>query len=120
MATLPPVEQVEARLKDVQCAICKTNTFAIDRRNLKPDGEWRGMCLQCRYTFPVHADMEFYLGTQPDVPYRLKEVACPACQNYGVDLDFRIVMSVRDAYYFVTCRSCKHAFPERSSLEAFE
>jgi hypothetical protein len=29
-------------------------------------------------------------------------------------------MSVRDAYYFVTCGGCKRQFPERSSLEAFE
>jgi hypothetical protein len=29
-------------------------------------------------------------------------------------------MSVREAYYFVTCRGCKRQFPEKSSLEAYE
>jgi transcription elongation factor Elf1 len=113
-------EQVESRLSTVRCAICKQSKFGIDRRSMKADGEWKGVCLNCRYIFPVHADMEFYLRTQPDVPYRLKEIPCPACEHRGVDLDFRIVMSVREAIYFVTCKSCKHQFPEQSSLEAFE
>jgi hypothetical protein len=116
----PSVEQVESRLKSVRCAICKTSEFTIDRRTMQPDGEWKGACLKCRYTFPVHTDMEFYQRTQPDVPYRLKEIACPYCQNHGVNLDFRIVMSVREAFYFVTCTACHRAFPEKSSLESFE
>ncbi|MGQ0810599.1 MAG: hypothetical protein ACT4OO_05165 [Nitrospiraceae bacterium] len=64
--------------------------------------------------------MEFYLRTQPDVPYRLKDISCPHCMQRGVALDFRIVMSVREAIYFVTCTACKKKFPENSSLEAFE
>ncbi|MBM4123882.1 MAG: hypothetical protein FJ246_02840 [Nitrospira sp.] len=87
---------------------------------MQPDGEWKGACLKCRYSFPVHTDMEFYLRTQPDIPYRLKEFTCPVCEHRGVDLDFRIMMSVREAIYFVTCKACKHQFPEQSSLEAFE
>lgn len=114
------VEQVEARLGAVRCAVCKKSGFAIDRRSMQPDGDWKGACTACRYTFPVHTDMEFYQRTQPDIPYRLKEVACPTCQGRGVELDFRIVMSVREAFYFVTCRSCGHQFPEKSSLESFE
>lgn len=114
------VEQVESRLASVRCAVCKQSQFGVDRRSLQPDGDWKGVCLRCRYTFPVHTDMEFYLRTQPDVPYRLKEIACPACEHRGVTLDFRIVMSVREAIYFVTCRACRHQFPEWSSLEAFE
>lgn len=114
------VEQVEERLRGVRCAICKTNTFSIDRRTMQSDGDWKGACVQCRYTFPVHTDMAFYQRTQPDVPYRLKEIACPACESRGVELDFRIVMSVREAFYFVTCRACGHRFPEKSSLESFE
>lgn len=73
------LEQVEKRLSSVQCAICKTNTFGIDRRTLQSDGECRGVCLKCRYSFPVYTDMEFYLRTQPDIPYRLKEISCPNC-----------------------------------------
>lgn len=114
------LEQVEQRLSSVQCAICKTNTFGIDRRTLQADGECRGVCLKCRYSFPVYTDMEFYVRTQPDIPYRLKEISCPSCQHRGVSLDFRITMSVREAIYFVTCTACQTEFPERSSLEAFE
>lgn len=115
-----PLEQVEERLSSVQCAICKSSTFGIDRRTLQSDGECRGVCLKCRYNFPVYTDMEFYLRTQPDIPYRLKEISCPSCQHRGVGLDFRITMSVREAVYFVTCTACQTPFAERSSLEAFE
>jgi hypothetical protein len=64
--------------------------------------------------------MEFYQRTQPDIPYHLKTIPCLVCKGHGVDLDFRIVLSVREAYYFVTCRACRHPFAERSSLESFE
>ena len=114
------VEQVEARLSEVRCAICKQNQFAIDRRTAQADGEWKGVCVKCRYSFPVHTDMEFYQRTQPDIPYHLKTIPCPKCRQHGVNLDFRIVLSVREAYYFVTCKACGHNFPERSSLESFE
>jgi hypothetical protein len=119
MATVT-VAQVEARLSSVRCAICKTSEFGIDRRTMQPDGEWKGVCRKCRYTFPVHTDMEFYERTQPDVPYILKGISCPSCRSRGVQLDFRIVMSVREAFYFVTCKACRHEFPEKSSLETFE
>ncbi len=114
------VEQVESRLKSVRCAICKTSEFTIDRRTMQPDGEWKGACLKCRYSFPIHTDMEWYQRTQPDIPYLMKGIPCPKCQARGVKLDFRIVMSVRDAFYFVTCTACKHPFVEKSSLETFE
>jgi hypothetical protein len=116
----PTLEEVETRLQEARCAICKTNRFGIDRRTIQPDGECRAMCLKCRYTFPVYTDMDFYLTTQPDVPYRLKEVSCPACRHRGVQLNFRATMSVREAIYFVTCEACCTKFPEPSSLEAFE
>ena len=116
----PTVEQVESRLSAVRCAICKTNSFMVDRRTMQPDGEWKGACLKCRYTFPVHTDMEFYQRTQPDIPHLLKSIPCPSCHGRGVRLDFRIVMSVREAFYFVTCKACGNAFPEKSSLESFE
>lgn len=120
MMALIPIDQIENRLSTVQCAICKTNTFGIDRRTLQSDGECRGVCLKCRYSFPVYTDMEFYMRTQPDIPYRLKEISCQNCHHRGVSLDFRITMSVREAIYFVTCTACQTQFPERSSLEAFE
>ena len=113
-------EQVESRLRAVHCPICKANQFSIDRRSMQPDGDWKGMCAACRYSFPIHTDMEFYQRTQPDIPYVLKTIPCPTCRSAGVHLDFRIVLSVREAFYFVTCRACGHAFPEKSTLESFE
>jgi hypothetical protein len=113
-------EQVESRLSTVRCAICKANSFSIDRRSMQPDGEWKAGCMKCRYSFPVHTDMEFYEQTQPDIPYHLKSIPCPKCELHGVTLDFRIVLSVREAFYFVTCKACRHSFPEKSSLESFE
>jgi Zn finger protein HypA/HybF involved in hydrogenase expression len=114
------VKQVEERLGQVKCAICKSNQFGIDSRSIKEDGDWKGICRSCYYTFPVYTDMEFYLRTQPDVPYRLREITCPKCEKREFDLDFRIIMSVRESIYFLTCKNCQHRFPERSSLESFE
>ena len=114
------VQEVEGRLSEVKCAICKENSFGIDSRSINEDGDWKGICKKCYYIFPVYTDMEFYLRTQPDVPYRLKEMSCPTCEKRGLNLNFRIVMSVRESIYFVTCQSCDKQFPEQSSLESFE
>ena len=116
----PSVQEVEARLATVQCAVCKGSSFGIDQRFMQADGEWRGVCKKCFYSFPIYTDMEFYLRTQPDVPYRLREISCTACKHRGVTLDFRATMSVRESIYFVTCDGCKRPFAEKSSLEAFE
>ncbi|GJL56274.1 MAG: hypothetical protein NPIRA02_34060 [Nitrospirales bacterium] len=117
MMTVPEVEE---RLGLVECAICKSNRFGIDSRTVNEGDEWKAICRDCYYTFPVHTDMEFYLRTQPDVPYRLRDIACRFCEQRGVTLNFRIIMSVRESIYFVTCQHCHKEFPERSSLEAFE
>ncbi len=115
------INEVESRLGEVNCAICKGNRFGIDSRTVAAgDGEWKAICRDCYYTFPVHTDMEFYLQTQPDVPYRLKEIACRSCRHRGVILNFRAVLSVRESVYFVTCEACQIKFPERSFLETFE
>jgi DNA-directed RNA polymerase subunit M/transcription elongation factor TFIIS len=116
----PTVKEVETRLETVQCAICKGSSFGIDQRFMQADGEWRGVCKKCYYSFPIYTDMDFYLRTQPDIPYRLKEMSCPTCNQQGVSLNFRITMSVRESIYFLTCTSCQKTYPERSSLEAFE
>ena len=116
----PSVQEVEQRLGAVKCAICKGSSFGIDQRFMQADGEWRGVCKKCFYSFPLYTDMEFYLRTQPDVPYRPKEISCTACNHRGVSLDFRATMSVRESIYFVTCGGCKRQFAEKSSLEAFE
>ncbi len=115
------IQEVEQRLGEAKCAICKGNRFGIDSRTtVAGDGEWKAICRDCFYTFPVHTDMEFYLQTQPDVPYWLKEIACPSCRHRGVALDFRAVVSVRESIYFVTCEGCQMQFTERSFLESFE
>ena len=115
------VKDVEERLGQVKCAICKSNRFGIDSRTVNDNNdEWKAICRDCYYTFPVHTDMEFYLQTQPDVPYRLRDIHCVSCEKRGVILDFRIIMSVRESIYFLTCKNCQHQFPEQSSLEAFE
>jgi hypothetical protein len=116
----PTMKEVETRLGTVQCAICKGSSFGIDERSMQADGEWRGICRKCYYTFPIYTDMEFYQRTQPDIPYRLKEMSCPTCNHKGVSLNFRITMSVRESIYFLTCTSCQKTYPEPSSLEAFE
>ena len=108
----PSVQEVEQRLGTVKCAICKGSSFGIDQRFMQAE--------KCFYSFPLYTDMEFYLRTQPDVPYRLKEISCTACNHRGVSLDFRATMSVRESIYFVTCVGCKRQFAEQSSLEAFE
>ncbi len=56
----PTVEEVETRLETVQCAICKGSSFGVDRRFMQTDGEWRGICKKCHYSFPIYTDMEFY------------------------------------------------------------
>ena len=114
------VKQVEERLGQVKCAICKLSQFGIDSRTVTGDGNWKGICRSCYYTFPVYTDMEFYLRTQPDVPYRLRDLSCPVCEKHDFNLDFRIVMSVRESIYFLTCKSCQHAFHDWSFLETFE
>ncbi len=116
----PDVQYVQEQLSLAQCAICKKNRFAIDSRSVGEDGNWKALCLNCHYHFPVYTDMEFYLQTQPDVPYRLKDIVCPHCEQRGVTLDFRIIMSVRESRYFVTCQHCRRAFTEQSFLEAYE
>ena len=114
------IKEVERRLGDVKCAVCQSSRFGIDSRSTKEDGACKGICLQCYYNFPIFTDMEFYLQTQPDVPFWLKQIPCPQGEHRGVTLNFRIVMSVRESIYFVTCNTCQHQYTERSYLEVFE
>jgi len=112
---------VEQRLKGLTCPVCKTShDFMIPPDSRITDGEYKAYCQGCRYSMPVHMDMEGYLRNQPDVPYWLKGMRCPACEKTGASLDFWVQPSVRGAFYFVTCNACKQGFFEKSSLEAFE
>ncbi len=114
-------EQVEKRLTAVPCPVCKIHSgFTIPRDSRITDGEYKAFCKGCRYSMPVHMDMESYLRSQPDVGYWLKGMRCPACEKTGGQLDFWVQPSVRGALYFVTCNSCLHPFFEKSHLEAYE
>jgi hypothetical protein len=115
------LQQLEQRLKDLSCPVCKiSNEFSIPRDPRITDGDYKAFCQGCRYSMPVHTDMQAYLRNQPDVAVSLKAMRCPACMNPGATLDFWVQPSVRNAVYFLTCLSCKGMFTEKSSLEAFE
>ena len=87
-------EQVESRLSTIRCPICKANSFSIDRRSMQPDGEWKAGCMKCRYSFPVHTDMEFYERTQPDISLTTLNTIPGPMRKTGSDRShFRIVLS---------------------------
>lgn len=114
-------DSVEERLSSLPCPVCKASSgFMIPRDSRITDGEYKAFCKACRYSMPVHMDMEAYLRNQPDVPYWLKGMRCPACLETGGTLDFWVQPSVRNAFYFLTCSSCGKPFSEKSALEAFE
>ena len=69
-----PSKKLKPGLKPFN-AICKESRFGVDQRFMQADGEWRGVCKKCYYSFPIYTDMEFYQRTQPDIPYRLKEMS---------------------------------------------
>jgi hypothetical protein len=114
-------ERIEQRLADIPCPVCKNITgYMIPRDRQVADGEYKAFCKSCRYSFPIHMDVESFTRSQPDVAYWLKGMRCPVCLKTGAMLDFRVQPSVRGAIYFVTCAVCRHPFFEKSPLEAFE
>ncbi len=97
-------ESVERRLADITCPLCKNSTeYTVPRDSRVTDGDYKAFCKGCRYSFPIHMDVESFTRSQPDVAYWLKGMR-----------------SVRAAIYFVTCTACRRPFFEQSSLEAFE
>jgi hypothetical protein len=114
-------DSVEQRLKDLGCPVCKaSHDFVIPRDSRIIDGEYKAFCQGCRYSMPIHMDMESYLRSQPDVMFWVNGMRCPSCLKTGGTLDFWVQPSVRNAVYFITCAACKKSFSEKSSLEAFE
>lgn len=112
---------VEKRLSDLTCPVCKTcDDFMIPRDARVTDGEYKAFCKGCRYSMPIHMDVESFMRGQPDTAYWLQGMRCPACMKTGARLDFRVQPSVRNAIYFVSCLACRHLFFEKSALEAFE
>jgi hypothetical protein len=114
-------DTIEERLKVLSCPVCKASSgFMVPRDSRITDGEYKAFCKACRYSMPVHMDMESYLRNQPDVAYWVKGMRCPACEKFEGHLEFWIQPSVRNAFYFLTCSSRKTPYVEKSSLEAFE
>src|SRR5207245_10012232 len=112
-------ESIERRLADIPCPVCKNSTeYMIPRDSRVTDGEYKAFCKSCRYSFPIHMDVESFTRSQPDVAYWLKGMRCPACLTTGATLDFRVQPSVRGAVYFVTGGAGRRPFFEPSSLAA--
>ena len=114
-------DSVEQRLQDMACPVCKNSAgFVIPRDPRITDGEYKAFCKGCRYSMPIHMDIENYLRNQPDVTFWVKGMRCPHCLKTGGTLDFWVQPSVRYALYFITCASCRQTFSKKSALEAFE
>jgi hypothetical protein len=116
------VIRIQRRLADLPCPICgKQDYQVIPQRDSGPTAElFTARCKPCAYLFPLNVPKGEIIAHDPDTANQLSEMHCPSCTERGVQLDFRCSASVRDAYLFVTCRSCRHAFFEKAPMEAFE
>ena len=119
---MPSVVEIQERLAQIPCPICKKSNFVMHPRSDQSYAEalYTAQCADCHYTFQVSTLTKPIHQTDPDVAQWLGSLGCPSCQKQGTELNFRCVPSVRDCYYFVTCRSCRHPFYEKSPMEAFE
>ena len=116
------VEEINTRLREISCPICKQSEFVMNPRSDQSYAEalYTAQCIHCHYTFPVSTPTKPISQTDPDVAIWLNSLNCPSCQERGAELDFRCVPSVRDCYYFVTCKACQHPFYEKAPMEAYE
>lgn len=114
--------KITTRLREIACPICKKSEFVMNPRSSQSYAEdlFTAGCAHCHYTFPVSTRTKPIQQTDPDVAMWLDGLSCPSCEKRGVELDFRCVPSVRDCYYFVTCKTCQHPFYERAPMEAYE
>jgi hypothetical protein len=119
---MPEPDEIRKRLAELPCPICRKTDYQLLPRNDGGTTEtlYTAHCSGCRYSFPVAVPVKAMAFTDPDVAQQMKEMACPACQERGAELDFRCHTSVRGAYYFMTCRSCKKPFLEKAPMEAYE
>jgi hypothetical protein len=115
-------EEIQNRLSALACPICKKSGFAIQPQQQTGFAEIlrTAGCLGCRYSFPVGIPTRPVYETNPDVAQWLGGLPCPSCEHLGAVMEFRCMPSVRDSYYFVTCRACMHPFHEKAPMEAFE
>ncbi|HEX9758273.1 MAG TPA: hypothetical protein VGB26_10825 [Nitrospiria bacterium] len=116
------IEVAQKRLENIQCAACKKSRFFIIPKPTAAFNEdlYTARCLDCPYTFPIGIPTQPVSQTQPDTAQWLSGIPCPKCEELGVNFNFRCTLSVRDTFYFVTCRGCKHTFHEKAHMEAFE
>src|SRR2546430_17221344 len=114
-------ENIERRLADITCPVCKSSTkYMVPRDSRVTDGEYKAFCKGCRYSFPIHMDGESFTRSQPDVAYWLKGMRCPACLKSGATLDFRVQPPARGAASSATCPPCRQPSSEHSSLQPFD
>src|SRR5262245_54892998 len=116
------LDQITTRLREIVCPICKKSDFVMNPRGSHAFAEeiYTARCTGCNYNFPVSSPTKPISQTDPDIAIWLRGLTCPKCQEAGVEFDFRCVPSVRECYYFVTCKACGHPFREKSPMEAFE
>ena len=119
---MPSVVEIQERLAQIPCPICKKSNFVMHPRSDQSYAEalYTARCTDCHYTFQVSTPTKPIHQTDPDVAQWLGSLGCPSCQKQGAEMNFRCVPSVRDCYYFVTCSACRHPFYEKSPMEAFE
>src|SRR5438128_10923941 len=95
-------ENIERRLADITCPVCKSSTeYMVPRDSRVTDGEYNAFCKGCRYSFPLHMDVESFTRSQPDVAYCLEGMRCPSCTKTGGTLAVRGPQSVRGAVFVV-------------------
>lgn len=119
---MPDIQEIQERLSQIPCPICKTSNFVMNSRGNQGYAEalYIAQCTDCHYTFQVSTPTKPIHQTDPDIAQWLGSLGCPSCQMRGAELNFRCVPSVRDCYYFVTCKTCRYPFYEKSPMEAFE
>jgi hypothetical protein len=81
---------------------------------------YTAQCMNCKYSFQVSIPTKPFSQTDPDLAVWLNSLNCPSCQESGAEVNFRCVPSVRECYYFVTCKACQHPFREKAPMEAYE
>jgi hypothetical protein len=116
------LEEISTRLREISCPICKKSEFMINPQSSHSFAEeiYTARCNGCNYTFQVSSPTKPISQTDPDIAIWLKGLSCPKCLENGVEFNFRCVPSVRECYYFVTCKACGRPFREKAPMEAFE
>jgi hypothetical protein len=119
---MPDLDEIQKRLPQIACPICKKSRFVIPPRAEQSFAEsiYTARCADCNYTFKVSLSTKPIEQNDPDTAQWLGGLSCPSCEGRGAQMDFRCMPSVRDCFYFVTCKSCRHPYYEKAPMEAFE